>query len=232
MEKITILTPLQKNLLQLFASSQLAKNYYLTGGTALAAFHLKHRISDDLDFFAKTAAPLETVEKFCHHAAVRLELKTPTLTRLYDRRIFIFPLERKAEFKIEFTEYAYNQLDAMSTIDGVRIDSLRDIAANKIMAIFDRFEPKDYVDLAILLKKFTLKNMLDDACQKFGVRIESISFGSRLMLVEKLPVMPKMLIPLTKDQIVARLTAAAENLKHQVISTIPHPAVSTFRKKG
>ena len=221
MEKITVITPLQQKLLRLFAKSELAGQYYLTGGTALAAFHLKHRLSQDLDFFTKIAAPLETVEKFCLEAAAKLGLKTPTLTRLYDRRIFIFPTETE-ELKIEFTEYPYDQLDAMTTIDGVAVDSIRDIAANKTMAIFDRFEPKDYVDLAVLLKNFPLKNMLDDAHLKFGVRIEPISFGAKLMLVEKLPVMPKMLIPLTKDQIVKRITAEAERLKDQVLENLEH----------
>lgn len=221
MEKITVLTQLQKKLLELFAESKLAKQYYLTGGTALAAFHLKHRLSEDLDFFAKTAAPLETVEKFCHDAVVELGLKTPTLTRLYDRRIFIFPMG-KAELKVEFTEYPYNQLNPVITIGGVNVDSIRDIAANKIIAILDRFEPKDYVDLAVLLKKFTLKNMIDDAHQKFGVRIEPISFGAKLTLAEKLPVMPKMLIPLTKNQVVKCLTSAAENLKDEVLRDLGH----------
>lgn len=219
MEKITILTPLQKKLLKLFAYSQLAKHYYLTGGTALAAFHLKHRISEDLDFFAKTAAPLKTVEKFCRDAAAELGLKTPTLTRLYDRRIFIFPIE-KEELKVEFTEYPYDQLNPMATIGGVQIDSLRDIAANKIMAIFDRFEPKDYIDLAVLLKKFTLKNMIDDTQQKFGVRIEPISFGAKLTLVEKLPVMPKMLVPLTKNQVIQVIVKQTDKLKSQVLENL------------
>lgn len=216
MEKNIILTPLQKKLLKLFAYSQLAKHYYLTGGTALAAFHLKHRISEDLDFFAKTAAPLETVERFCHHAAVEFGLKTPTLTRLYDRRIFIFPIETE-ELKVEFAEYPYDQLNPMATIGGVQIDSIRDIAANKIMAIFDRFEPKDYVDLAVLLKKFTLKNMITDAHRKFGVRIEPISFGAKLMLVEKLPVMPKMIVPLTKNQVIQVIVKQTEKLKGQIL---------------
>lgn len=217
MEKEIILTPLQKKLLEFFADSKLAKHYYLTGGTALAAFHLKHRLSEDLDFFAKTAAPLETLEKFCHDAAAELGLKTPTLTRLYDRRIFIFPTE-KEELKVEFTEYPYDQLNPMATISGVQIDSIRDIAANKIMAIFDRFEPKDYIDLAFLLKKFTLKNMIGDAQRKFGVRIEPISFGAKLILVEKLPVMPKMLVPLTKNQVVERIIKQTEKLKGQILA--------------
>src|SRR5262249_5228082 len=29
-----------------------AATFYLTGGTALAAFYLNHRVSDDLDFFS------------------------------------------------------------------------------------------------------------------------------------------------------------------------------------
>lgn len=219
MEKVTILTPFQKKLLKLFAHSKLTKHYYLTGGTALAAFHLKHRLSEDLDFFAKIAAPLEAVEKFCLGATVKLGLKTPTLTRLYDRRIFIFPTET-GELKIEFTEYPYDQLDPMTTIEGVQIDSLRDIAANKIMAIFDRFEPKDYIDLAFLLKKFSLKNMIGDAQRKFGVRIEPISFGAKLMQVEKLPVMPKMLIPLTKDQIIKLIVKQTDKLKSQVLENL------------
>lgn len=221
MEKVTILTPRQKKLLEFFAHSKLAKQYYLTGGTALAAFHLKHRLSEDLDFFAKTAAPLETVEEFCLDATAKLGLKTPTLTRLYDRRIFIFPTETEG-LKIEFTEYPYNQLNPMATIGGVNVDSLRDIAANKIMAIFDRFEPKDYVDLAILLENFPLKKMIGDAQRKFGVRIEPISFGAKLILVEKLPVMPKMLIPLTKNQVIKRIAGEAEKLRDQVLESLGH----------
>ena len=50
-----ILTPFQKELLRVIGNSNLADNFYLTGGTALAAFYLQHRYSEDLDFF--TADP-------------------------------------------------------------------------------------------------------------------------------------------------------------------------------
>jgi predicted nucleotidyltransferase component of viral defense system len=38
----------------------------------------------------------------------------------------------------------------------VRVDSEYDIAANKLMALVDRFDPKDCVDLYFLLQKFLL----------------------------------------------------------------------------
>ena len=46
----TILTDAQKALLDLLRKQRdLAEIFYLTGGTALAAFYLAHRYSDDLD---------------------------------------------------------------------------------------------------------------------------------------------------------------------------------------
>ena len=47
-----ILTPFQKQLLKAIGDSPLADSFYLTGGTALAAFYLQHGFSEDLDFFS------------------------------------------------------------------------------------------------------------------------------------------------------------------------------------
>lgn len=49
-----ILTPFQKEALQeLFESYRELESFYLTGGTALAAFYLHHRYSEDLDLFTQ-----------------------------------------------------------------------------------------------------------------------------------------------------------------------------------
>ncbi|MCZ7666433.1 MAG: nucleotidyl transferase AbiEii/AbiGii toxin family protein [Chloroflexi bacterium] len=45
------MTSFQKELLKVIGRSSLGDNFYLTGGTALAAFYLQHRFSEDLDFF-------------------------------------------------------------------------------------------------------------------------------------------------------------------------------------
>ena len=50
----SVLTPLQKQVLvALFDSGLADREYYLTGGTALSAFYLQHRFSDDLDLFTR-----------------------------------------------------------------------------------------------------------------------------------------------------------------------------------
>ena len=45
------LTNLQNKILILFSKLKDKNAFYLTGGTALSAFLLKHRKSNDLDFF-------------------------------------------------------------------------------------------------------------------------------------------------------------------------------------
>ena len=46
-----ILTNLQKRILLCFSELPDQEAFYLTGGTALSTFFLKHRRSNDLDFF-------------------------------------------------------------------------------------------------------------------------------------------------------------------------------------
>ena len=65
---MAILTPFQQQLLRAIGQTQIAENFYLTGGTALAAHFLQHRLSEDLDFFSSdpnavrlVKAPLEAV---------------------------------------------------------------------------------------------------------------------------------------------------------------------------
>ena len=47
----TILTNEQKLALELISYEPNLKNFYLSGGTALAEYYFQHRLSDDLDFF-------------------------------------------------------------------------------------------------------------------------------------------------------------------------------------
>lgn len=48
-----IITSLQEELLRIFSGIEESDLFYLTGGTALAAYYLKHRYSRDLDLFTK-----------------------------------------------------------------------------------------------------------------------------------------------------------------------------------
>jgi len=40
----------------------IAKNFFLTGGTALSVFYFHHRVSDDLDFFSVEFNKLDSID--------------------------------------------------------------------------------------------------------------------------------------------------------------------------
>ncbi len=164
-----ILRPGQRRLLEAFAGSPLAVDFYLSGGSALAAFHLGHRFSDDLDFFTERDVPVEVVLEFLRG----LEMGVPDYQHLFDRRIFLLPEAPEGALKVEFTRYPFSRCEAGRDVAGVRIDSLRDILSNKLLALTERSEPKDFVDIYCGVGAPgapALDPLVEAAERKFGVR--------------------------------------------------------------
>jgi predicted nucleotidyltransferase component of viral defense system len=62
------LTPAQRKLIEALAKSPIRDSFYLSGGTALAGFYVKHRVSKDLDFFTRSDVPVETLRSFLARA--------------------------------------------------------------------------------------------------------------------------------------------------------------------
>ena len=129
-----ILKDWQKKVIKFIASADKLSTFYLSGGTALAGYYLYHRISDDLDFFSyKDIDPI-----FIHKVAEDLKDviggASARFSRLYDRNQFFYTVDGD-EYKVEFTKYPFPQLEKVSLLDGLRIDSERDIAVNKLLTI-------------------------------------------------------------------------------------------------
>src|ERR1041384_3368937 len=78
------LKPWQRQLLSELERSPLASVCYLTGGTALSAFHLAHRESEDLDLFSEVEVPLTAIETFLTGIP---GIGGRRYQRLYDRKI-------------------------------------------------------------------------------------------------------------------------------------------------
>jgi predicted nucleotidyltransferase component of viral defense system len=68
-----VLTDRQVAFLKAVGESSIAKNFYLTGGTALTAFYLGHRYSEDLDFFSETEIDTLPLNVFLKEAKSKLE---------------------------------------------------------------------------------------------------------------------------------------------------------------
>ncbi|MDO8610299.1 MAG: nucleotidyl transferase AbiEii/AbiGii toxin family protein [bacterium] len=173
------LTKVQITLLDILKQFSLQNKFYWTGGTLLAYHYLHHRYSYDLDFFSGSQFSyqelipyLEAVKK--HFNDVKIEEH-----KIIDRWELIIHTQKETT-RIEFVWYKHEKkrIRPLENLQGINIDSLDDIAANKTMAYFDRNEPKDLFDLYTLLtnKNYTVQQLLNFEEQKFGAKFTESMF--------------------------------------------------------
>ena len=194
-------TPVQKFIFDEFTKNpSLTKNFYFTGGTALSAIYIHHRESEDLDFFSFNEFDTDTVDKFIESLSKKLKLK-PNLIQRERTRIYRLMNRNSMIIKVDFAYYPHNRIRKGVSIEGVMVDSLRDIAINKLHTITRRTEVKDFVDLYFLLKEFSLWDLLYGVEHKFGMELDLIWLASDFLKVNKFKFLPKMLVPLKLEDI-------------------------------
>lgn len=164
------LTAGQRRLLLALARSPLRETFYLTGGSNLAGFRFRHRRSDDLDLFTDGEVPLAEILAWLRSFP---DATVEGPSRRYDRYGFQVRLADEL-VRLEFARYPFPALGARDvTVEGLQLDDPADIAANKILALLDRREGKDLVDLWKLTQDRGvdgLRTAVLDAERKFGVQ--------------------------------------------------------------
>ncbi len=174
------LTQKQKLAMDLLAKSPLRDIFYWTGGTLLAYHYLHHRESIDLDFFSGKKFSLEEINHFTQELKEKGGFTTLHYQKIFDRHEFIF--ENGENLRIEFVYYNHEKktLKKREILLGIYVDSLDDIAANKVMAYFDRNEPKDIFDIYFLIRKagYAPSKLLSLVQKKFGISFKEASFWS------------------------------------------------------
>ena len=116
-----------------------------------------------------------------------------------------------------FTRYPFRQLEPARQSGTAFVDGEFDIAVNKLMTITDRFDPKDFVDLYFLLPKYRLPRLRDGVAEKFGVRLDPVFLGSELMKVNRVSALPKMVLPLSIEDLKEFFSQQAETLRAEVL---------------
>lgn len=173
-------------------------NFSLVGGTSLS-LQLGHRKSDDLDFF--TDRSFDIIE--LKNAILRYNPEVVFLNETKQGFSFSLPLPGKPDDtrKLDIYNWAVKFIRPVQQEGVMRLASLEDIAAFKLDAICHRKEKKDYVDIAVLLEKFSFGQMVDFYKEKFPMN------DIRIVLTQILDtegcensVEPNMLIDLSPDQ--------------------------------
>ena len=151
MGEIQFTTPEQEIVLgEIKKNSFLQSSFYFTGGTALSSLYLHHRYSDDLDFFSRKKFDAQKIYTILQDWGKKYNFVFNS--RLVDI-VYICNLtfENKTSLKLDFAYYPYKRIETGNLVEGINVDSLLDIAINKLLTISQRDEVKDFVDLYFLL---------------------------------------------------------------------------------
>lgn len=128
---------------------QRESRFFLTGGAALAGFHLGHRTTEDLDLFTPEDIAVEgaaVAAEIARALGATIEsLRTsPSFRRLLVRR-------GTESVVVDLVHDPTPQLHAQKPLLGrIRVDPPDEILANKLCALLSRAEIRDLVDVRAL----------------------------------------------------------------------------------
>ena len=195
-EKKEILTIYQQQFLE-FASKQdyISKNFYLTGGTALAAFYLRHRLSEDLDFFSeKEEVNLRVLTRILAKFKKQIKAAKVEQRSTFGIHNFFFHFPDEEVLKVDFSYYPFLRIERGTKFKSIIIDSAYDIAVNKVHTIAMQPRARDYIDIYILIKErdYSFKDLLMKAKAKFDWHIDSAQLGTQLLKAQDVKDFPRM----------------------------------------
>lgn len=134
--------------------------YYLSGGTALA-FHLKHRYSEDLDFFTQryNRKEVDTIMRFVGdrmHLKYSLEAEQHT-PGLVPMKVYYVSIGRGAILKIDFVQ------DPVKNIQKIRngLHSVEDIYVRKMRIAIGEEGTKSIIGTEIATGRQSAKDVVD-----------------------------------------------------------------------
>jgi hypothetical protein len=146
-------------------------HFILAGGTSLA-LRLGHRLSVDLDFFSEEEVlpDLLVGELRAAHLDSEVTQLAPGILSVVVEGV-----------RVSFFHYPYPFVDAPQPYEGLRVASVLDIAAMKLVAVAQRSARRDFVDLYVILQQMPFRAVAARAVQRYGAEfIEPVVVGKGL----------------------------------------------------
>jgi hypothetical protein len=160
------LSELQRRTLD--ALGPLELEWTLTGGGALAGFHLGHRVTDDLRLCLHGRSALDEAPRVVEGRLRELGFDVEIITRAPS---FVrFRVESgPARVVVDLVAEPVPTIEPPMKIDGVRVDTRHEILVNKLCALVSRSELRDLEDARALVEAGgDLDRALADAPKKDG----------------------------------------------------------------
>lgn len=218
----TILTSKQLEFLE-FAQSirQITKRFYLTGGTALSEFYLNHRLSEDIDLFTeKEEVNYLLTSSFLKQISLKLGIVEFKRSQFFGLVSYKLKYIDGDELKVDFNFYPFPRIEKGVKFKNLEVDSLVDIAANKIHTLFMKPRTRDYIDLYFLFQHedFDLKKLILLAKAKFDWDIDRVNLSNQFIRVKDLKEeeYPEILLPFDPKEMEAFFLTLAKGLEKEI----------------
>ena len=197
-----ILTPLQEDFIRFFTETPSKDTFFLTGGTALSAFYLQHRISEDMDFFTEEEGQVPRVLPLIQDIAVKLngQLEVKRSFRSY---LEFFITRGEEILRCDFAMDAPYRLKEKIFKEeyGIYVDNVLDISCNKLSALYDRSDPKDFVDIYFVDREVIPFEKLVEEAEKKHLGLDNYWLAISLAKIGDFNILPRMLKPVTLDEL-------------------------------
>lgn len=193
----TILTAIQQKALSYIASDTVVNNnFYLSGGTALTAYYLHHRLSEDLDFFSESEIDITWLNALSKKIKSTIGASNKDIQQSFNRNLVFFTIG-KSILKTEFTYFPFTQVEKPMISNKLRVDSLLDIAVNKFFTIYQKPASRHFIDLYCILQESEIRweNVAKLARIKFDTVIDPLQLGSQLITANTIGQLPHMIKP-------------------------------------
>jgi len=212
-----ILTPEQEQFLTLVGSvKHIRENFYFTGGTPLAAFYLQHRLSEDIDLFIEQREVyLPAVRAFLKKVEKALRVQKVDYTNFLGLHSFQLYFSETNILKVDFNYYPFPRIEKGMKYKSISVDSVLDIAVNKIHTIAMKPRARDFVDIYFIIKKFgyTFQELLE-----FDWHIDALQLGSRLFLAKDTKDFPRMIKKIRHEEWQDFFIGEAKKLRPEIIA--------------
>lgn len=196
---MSLLTSFQVQIIRAIGKSPLQDQFYLAGGTALAVLYLHHRYSLDLDFFTADPTGVSRVPAIMEEIALQIDAQV-TFTRTLGTFLQCFFQNTTGErVQIDFAQDSPYRLQPTLLDEelGLQVENLVDIACNKLSALFDRAEPKDFVDVYFICQEIMPFDELVEKTKQKHLGLDDYWLAVALQRVKQVEILPRMIKPLS-----------------------------------
>jgi len=137
----------------------------------------------------------------------------------FNRNLFFLEYNKKEVLKTEFTFFPFPRLEQGPAKFGLSVDSLLDIAVNKLFTIYQRSQARDYIDLYCICKerRLRLDDLIKKAKLKFDWHIDPLQLGTQFTKAGEAKDFPRLIKKINHKDWQKFFVNEAKKLRNQIL---------------